>query len=250
MSEVKNVSIRGLIDTYEFECTLPGSGEKLKIKPITTGQMKKILVHEGETDPSIIEDALDNLVSGCVVTEGFNLDDLYLQDRFFLLLEIRKISKGGAYPFTYKCPKCQQETVGAVDLSALNVKTKIDEKPILKINDNLSFEVDFPKRKDQKQAAKHVRGKGKISPSAFTAEVMTTTLALSITKVIANGQELDGVPIEDKIYILDNVKSSVFNEFRRWFDDNDFGVDFTVNIKCAHCPNEQKIDIPLSDFFA
>ena len=83
------------LNVYEFETTLPGSGVTIKFKPITTGQMKKLLVYENETDPSMVEEAMDELINSSVSTEGFDVKDVWLQDRFFLLVEIRRKTKVG-----------------------------------------------------------------------------------------------------------------------------------------------------------
>ena len=46
---------------YEFDCTLPGTGQEIKFRPITTGQMKKLLVYEDSTSIQQVEEALDKL---------------------------------------------------------------------------------------------------------------------------------------------------------------------------------------------
>ena len=97
------IDFRNYLNVYEFNTTLPGSGEEVTFRPITTGQLKKLLIYENETDPMVIEGALDDLISSCIVNEDFNINDLYLQDRFFLLVEIRKKSKGENYSFQYNC---------------------------------------------------------------------------------------------------------------------------------------------------
>lgn len=248
MSDVQIVDIKGLLDSYEFPYTLPGSGAQLLIKPITTGQMKKILVYEDESDPFVIEEALDKLITDCVVTPDFNVETLYLQDRFSLLLEIRKISKGDTYQFSWKCPKCKVENMGNVVISQLNVKPFNLTDNVIEINERLKFEVDFPTRADQKDAVNRVKGK----PMRYTekqVEVQTGTFANSVKTVHAGGIKIDTVPFEDKVYILDNIGSEVFDNFTSWFKEHDFGIDFTSKVRCISCEHTEKLDIPLSDFF-
>ncbi len=248
MSDIKNVNIRGLLDVYEFPYTLPGSGEELLIKPITTGQMKKILAYEDENDPYVVEDALDRLMSDCVINKDFNINQLYLQDRFALMLEIRKVTKGSVYQFTYKCHKCGLYNSGVVDLSELPIKTFNRDNNIITISEKLKFEVDFPTREDQKIAVKKTIGKN-LGYHEKMVDVQTGTFANAIKKVHTPDGILEEVPFEDKVYILDNISSTVFQEFSNWFKEHDFGVDFNSNVKCTGCGHEEKIDIPLSDFF-
>lgn len=116
------------LNMYEWETVLPGSGVKLKYKPITTGQIKRLLLYEDMDDVVAIENAMDNLVTECVVTEGFNIKDLFLQDRFFLTVEIRNVTKGNKYTFPSTCLECGSQTFQTVDLAKLPVKKlKLDD---------------------------------------------------------------------------------------------------------------------------
>jgi hypothetical protein len=74
------------LNVYEFETTLPGSGEVIKYKPITTGQLKKLLIYEDDDDPSIIEEALDDLITSSVISEGFDVTDLKVHIIILILL--------------------------------------------------------------------------------------------------------------------------------------------------------------------
>lgn len=249
MSELKSVDIKGLLDTYEFPCKLPGSGDELLIKPVTTGQMKKILAYENETDPSIVEDALDRLIESCVLTEGFNINEIYLQDRFYLLMEIRKVSKGASYNFRYRCPVCGVENFKVVNLNDLNVKTFEKCDNIIKISDKLKFEVDFPTRGEQKDAVGKVKKLLNLSPHEKEAEIVLYTFANSVIKVHTPSGIVDDVAFEDKLYILNNISSGVFDEFKKWFGDNDFGLEFKTKVTCTNGDFEKDMDISLSDFF-
>jgi hypothetical protein len=112
------------LNMYQFDTRLPGSGKELKIKPITTGQLKRMLMYETVSDMGKIENALDVLITECVLDKDFNVNDLYLQDRFFLLAELRKITRGNMYTFTAFCdnPLCNSQYVHTIDLSKLPMK--------------------------------------------------------------------------------------------------------------------------------
>lgn len=120
------MSFKDYLDVYTFECELPGSGEKVEFKPLTTKEIKKLLVYEDE-EPSKIEDVLDHIIQNSVTTEDFDTDNLYLQDRFFLLLEIRKKTKGENYEFQFDCPECGTQNYLVQDLDNLPI-TKIPNR--------------------------------------------------------------------------------------------------------------------------
>jgi hypothetical protein len=134
------------LNVYEFECELPGSKKKVKFKPLTTGQMKKLLIYEGEEDEVKVEGALDELISSAIITKDFNIEELYLQDRFFLLVELRKKTKGSLYKFQINCPECGSQSIIKIGLDKLPVKKLEKEEEEIKIDDNISLVLSQIKR--------------------------------------------------------------------------------------------------------
>jgi len=113
------------VNVYDFECELPGSKQVVKFKPVSTGQIKKLLTYENETNYVIQEQALDDLISSSVLSEGFDIMELYIYDRLFLLIEIRKKTKGEIIEFQIKCPECDSQSLNRVDLNELEL-AKLD----------------------------------------------------------------------------------------------------------------------------
>lgn len=245
------IDVKKLVNTYEFESKLTGSDKVIKFKPITTGIMKKILVYENEENIETLDNFLDDLISNCVTTENFNIDELYLQDRFSLLVDIRRKSKGDIFKFNYTCPKCKMESIIAVKLSELPVLPKKEKFDPVIINDNLSVYLRHLTRADQKKAFAAI-------PDTFTlnkrlAEIATYSYALAIEKVVSGQEEDSNVSIEDKIFLLDSLDQDVYDKLSNWFNDNNFGIDFTYKFKCKdpNCKSEEKvINIPITNFFA
>ena len=87
------------VNVYDFTCELPGSKQTVQFKPVTTGQIKKLLSYENETNYVVQEQALDDLISSSVLSDGFDIGELFIYDRLFLLLEIRKKTKGEILEF-------------------------------------------------------------------------------------------------------------------------------------------------------
>jgi len=252
------------LNVYEFDTVLPGSGKTVKFKPVTTGQMKELLVYENETDPSVIESALDKLITSSVVTEDFKILDLYLQDRFFLMLEIRRRTKGDHYQFEFRCPGCNSQVLQSVNLAKLPVTRLIEEVDhIVKLNDSISVELDFIKRRDQVIAYDIVNQTfGNLSPLQKATEAALVANALAIKAVITPDGKDDDISIEDKKFLLENVPRGEYDLINNWFENYNFGVEFSFELQCKHifvpepgktfgkpCGFKQKQDIPLEQFF-
>ena len=246
----KKLDFKNYLNVYEFDTTLPGSKEVVKFKPITTGQLKRLLVYENEIDPMIIEKALDELISSCIVTEGFDINKLYLQDRFFLLVEIRRKSKGDNYQFQYNCPECNSQSVQNINLTDLEVRgISEDIENTIKIDDNLSVRLFNVTRGSQREAFKGIKNIKNLTDTQRITEMALFTHAASIKCIIIPEGEIEDASLEDRKFLLENIPTDAYGKIRDWFSDNDFGMDFNYTIACKECDHEELLDIPIENFF-
>ena len=239
------------LNKYEFKTVLPGSGEELTFKPITTGQMKALLVHENETEMGVIEAILDDLMKECIIDpEDFPVEEMYINDRFFFLIELRKYTKGTTYQFQYTCPKCSSQSIQNVDLKKLKV-SKLPKKlnRVVKLDEDISIEIDFPKRRDQITAYEIMKTyEGEANERMKTAELGILVTALTIKSIITPDGEDKEPKLEDKVYLMENITSEMFEKIGQ-FTTKNFGVDFKADIQCTKCEFQHDVDIPPENFF-
>ena len=273
------------VNFYQFETVLPGSGKMITFKPITTGQIKRLLLYETSDDPNSIENSLDDVITECVVDEDFSIDDLYLQDRFYLLLDMRKATKGNTYSFSSKCTKCESQSSQSIKLTDLPVKTLnipkedvvrikkqksinmkkggklidsdevVEEKPktsnwnLVNLNDKLAVKLLHTTRGGQKQVEEIMKSNAELTDLQKSVEETTLLYAMSIKSVVTPDGEDDNLTMNDKVYIIENIPQNEHMLISKWFEDNDFGVDFSFDVECAHCQYKEKKSIPLDNFF-
>lgn len=241
------MSFKNYLNVYEFETQLPGSGEVIKFKPLTTGDLKKLLIYENETDEVVIENALDDLIQSSVITENFDIKNCYLQDRFFLLVEIRKKSKGEVHRFNTICQKCGSQILSVIDLNDLKVThpQKMEEEIVL--NENISVNIGHITRIEQMNAFKFLDKKG--SKLQKTTNMSILTHAAGIKSITTPDGKEDDINISDKVFLLENIPTNSYEKIRDWFDDNTFGIDFSYTTECVNCGNKKEMTIPLDNFF-
>lgn len=285
-------NFRNYINTYVFETDLPGSGVSVSFRPVTTGQIKKLLLYETTNEPTAMESALDEMIGECVVKpENFKISDLYIQDRFYLLVEIRKATRGATYNFQTECTSCGSQTQQSINLSSLpvtklNKSTKkqesirpmvnkqkknrlvektdnveimspepeITEWDVVKLNDNISVRLSLVTREMQKTAFslfmnKHGNNIDNVSDVEKTIDITTTLYALCVTGIITPEGEENDLPLEERIFLLDNIQQSEQDKISQWFDSNDFGIDFSFDVRCSHCGYTEKKAVPVENFF-
>jgi hypothetical protein len=242
-----------LLNQYDHEHTILETKKVVNIKPITTGQMKAILQYEGNDDPTVVDRILDDIINGCVTSEGFDVDELTLQDRFDLLIGIRKISKGSIYNFNIVCPECGVESIQMINLDELEMipfPEKIDRK--IKINKDLTIYLDFIRRGHQKQSIELAKKLGNLTENQFMSEMATYMYAFGMTKFETNVGEIKDISINDRKEFLDNLGASSYEPINGWYEKNTYGLKFKHMLVCkagGKCNFTREEDIPITGFF-
>ena len=246
-----SIDLKSLLNTYEFSCELPSDSRTITFRPFTTGQMKKMLVHESSKSPFIIEQILDDVINDCVTTPDFSVDDILLQDRFYLLLKIREHSKGDTYQYNWRCPECKTDNVGAVKISSMVVTPmNIDTTPI-PLNDKLSVTMKLITRGEQKQIYT-LLDKTKLTVQQKMVEAATMSIACSLDTFISGEERDDKVTFEEKVNVVNNfISAQTFELLKEWIVDNDFGIKFEIALTCMNeeCEKQEVYSIPLDRFF-
>lgn len=237
------------VNVYEFTCKLPGLNQDVVFKPVNTGQLKKLLTYENETNLIVQEQALDDMILSSVLSEDFNIDELYLEDRFFLLVELRKKTKGEVLEFTLTCPKCKSQTLNRVDLTKLPVQA-IDPgaSKVVELTNEIKVHLRRLKRKHQKEITPDLLAKG-MSALQTQAEIQILYHACAIDKVETPEGIDENLKITDKQYLIENIPTGDYDKIRDGIDALSFGVDLRYKMGCNQCQYEQEIDVPVENNF-
>lgn len=242
------MSLKKYLNVYDFRTTLPGSGEEVNYKGLSTNTIKKLLVYENEDDPLKEEEILDSVLKISVIDEDFNVEDMYVWDRYYLFVKIREATKGSIYNFEYKCPKCSSQSIQNIDLSKLIINKPENPKNIIKIaDDNIILTVGFPKRKKQKQLYNSINPT--LSNTEKYVEMRLALLASYIQKVeTPEGEE--NLSNEELTSFIGDLPEIELDKFKEWEEENKFGIELTADLTCRICSNTEKRELPMSNFFS
>jgi len=238
------------VNVYDFKCDLPGSKESVHFKPVTTGQIKKLLTYENETNYVVQEQALDDLISSSVLSEGFDVGELYIYDRLFLLLEIRKKTKGEILEFQLNCDKCNSQSLQRVNLDNLEIiePEKLDNV-IVELSNGIKVHLRHMKRKHQKQ---------EMLPRFFPKNATDRQLgymfqvlfhACAIDKIETPSGIDEEIPLKDRIYFVEEIPMQEMEKIQKAVDDMGFGWKLEYSYSCTHCQHANKDLIPIQQNF-
>ena len=247
--EKPKIDFSKLNSIYEFETQLPGCGAWVRFRPFTTGQIKKILAFEGETDPLIISEVINALIDEVIIGDEPKVHDIFMKDREYLLMEIRNKTKGPRWETEWKCEKCNSQNFLNVDLSKLPV-TRIEKELVnydCEIMPNLAVKMRYITVMDEMEIINRIDKN--LSDKQKQAELVISMVAGSIENVTLNGNTIDEMSFEDKKYFLEESPTTVYHKLTEWLSANEYGTDFTVKAKCHSCGNELEFNATPENFF-
>ncbi len=229
---------RGII--YSPESPLFGK-ETLEIKSMTAKE-EDILTSRAYIKNGTV---ISELIKSCLVDKSINVDELISGDRNALMVALRITGYGADYEVDCECPKCNKTSKQSFDLSQLRIK-RLEVEPVAE-GSNL-FEIELPVSKktvkvkflngyDEKEMMTTLERKKKLGLQLET--VVTDRLSYSITSV--NN-------ISDKNKISQFVREMPARDslaLRKFLDNNEPGIDMTVEMKCPACFEESELKLPM-----
>lgn len=249
----------------QIRFVLPGSGQEIFMRPFTTKEQKAILKAMEKEDPELIGQAFDALIQSCVLSEGFNVDDLYSKDRDAILIRLRAESVKDDFTFKWKCEdeKCKSENDYVTTIDKINfdkLKNQNMEKTIeLSDRNNTFLVVGMISRGDEKDMMSYVKRNSQGIKDGFSkAEILNGALASAIKGMIVieeiDGKEqkksFDDLSFNDKVAIIDEITMDDRKQIQDFISSIDkFGYDLDINVRCRKCGLQQTHTMEWLSFF-
>jgi T4 bacteriophage base plate protein len=237
------------LNNYEFNAQLPGSKQDIEFRPINTADIKKLLTFEGEQNYAIQEKAIDDLISSAILTEGFKTDNLYIYDRLYLLMEIRKKTKGEMLEYEIKCPECKSQSLNRTDLNTL--ECKVPENLDNRIVDlgPIKVHLRHMTRGHQRQDIKSNMFPKKASDTQIAYMFQVLFHACAIDKIETPNGIDENIPITDRMYFIENIPMGHMEKIKEVVEDMEFGWKLENKITCMHCGYSSSEKIPIQQNF-
>ena len=223
-----------------YELVVPSSKKKIKYRPFVVKE-EKILLMSLETEDEIqIANAIKDIISTCVSTKGFDVEDLATFDIEYLFLNIRAKSVGEVIELILTCPD-DNETQVRVNINIDDISVEFDKNHTnqIKLSEDLWVEMKYP-------------GIDMFATSQENIDDTFTLVAKSISKIYNSEDVWDETTTSEKEFIafVENMNSKQFNEVQKFFDSMP-ALKHTVEITNPKTKVTSEYTIEgLSNFFA
>ncbi len=186
-------------------------------------------------------------IEGAVDASGkVNWPKVLVCDRFTLMLRVRIATYGPDYAFKTRCavPSCGEKFEWELSLNDLPMKP-LPAMAIEAFKNGNKMSATFPE--DGREFwFRLVDGDGEKNAE----KIMKQNRARSLTAALASRiVSITGVEPGDKLKFLDNLDMSDANAVLGILDQNDGGVESTIEVQCPACSDVQDIDLPFGKEF-
>lgn len=175
-----------------FELELPSSGKKIKYRQFTVKEEKILLVAQESEDTEQAILSIKQVVNNCIF--DVSVDDLAMFDLEYILLMLRSKSVDNKIKFGIKDPDTEETVELELDLNNIKITRNQDHTNKVKINDEYTLFLRYPKIEQFIMLAK-----GDTKDPLINYNIMISCL--------------DKVASEDTVYKFTDYTSEEIDEF-------------------------------------
>ena len=195
-----------------YELTVPSTGKKLKFRPFVVKEEKLLLLALESNDEKNIEDAVKQLLKGCIQSR-VKIDDLPIFDLEFIFLQIRAVSVGEIIEMNVTC-KDDNETKVKYNLNLAEVKVNFPEGHSKKIelSKKMGIVMKYPSMKEFIKTS--------IIGSALDADNVIEVIAGCIDQIYDGEEVYDSSTTTKKEFVefVENLTNAQFEELQKFFE--------------------------------
>ena len=230
-----------VLPTHELE--IPSNGKKIKYRPFVVKEEKLLLLALETNDEKQIEDAVRNLLKGCIQTR-IKLDELASFDLEYIFLNIRAVSVGEIVEMNITCED-DGKTQVRYNLNLTNVKVTKPEGHSNKImlSENMGVIMKYPSFEEFVKIS--------IIGQSPTADSVIEIMANCIDQIFDGEEVYDSSTTSKKEFFefLEGLTNQQFEDIQKFFEDAP-RLEHSFKIKNPNTGVENDVTISgLSNFF-
>ena len=229
------------LPTYELE--IPSSGKKIKYRPFVVKEEKVLLLALESGDDKQIEEAVRNLLKGCIQSR-VKVDDLAIFDLEYIFLNIRAVSVGEVVEMMLTCDDDGETQVRYnLDLTAVEVIKPEGHDNKIMLSDAMGVIMKYPSFEEFVK----ISIIGKNSTSEDVIEIM----ARCVDQIFDAEDVYDSSTTSKKEFVefIENLTNKQFEDVQKFFEDAPV-LKHEINFKNPNTGVDNTIVIQgLSNFF-
>jgi hypothetical protein len=229
-------------DTPVYELTVPSMKKKVKFRPFLVKEQKILLIAMESRDEGQIANAILETIESCI-QEDIPGKKYTPFDIEYIFLQIRSKSVGETATLNLPCLECEEVNETVVALQDIEVQGLEKELPLIKINDQYSLKLRYPRYQDALMLG---------GPSdEDTAGQFYVAMRSTLDSLHSEDERIDfdEETREEVEGFLDSLPTSVFEEIVKFVNDLP-SLTHSIKYTCTSCGHENSRNLTgLIDFF-
>ena len=128
-----------------YELVIPSTGKKIKYRPFLVKEEKVLILAQESGSQTEMTRAIKDVISACVQTRGFKVDQMATFDIEYVFLNIRGRSVGESVDVIVTCPDDGKTTVPVtIYLDEIEVIFDEHHEANIKLDDTYSVQMKYP----------------------------------------------------------------------------------------------------------
>ena len=233
------MSLPNLSEEASFTKTDLPCGKKIGVKPWKVKEERELLFAiDGQKDTAAGRHEILKMMRKCVDNVSM-FDSLSDTSYVYLIIQLRKLSKGSKIEYSYTCtnPKCKFQLSDDVDLNK-DIVIKKFTCGVCKIHDNLIFstkEIPFTELEHLKATYEK------------TVEYNYHYVLKSIDSFSFKGEAYTEFTEQELIDALDTMDSNSFETLTNFVLESISNISIKKELKCKRCSTE--MEVPFGDLY-
>ena len=228
------------INNILYDLELPSSGKQIEYRPFLVKEEKILLMAlEGE-DEKEMSKAVKQIITQCVLTEGFNVNKLAMIDLEYLFLNIRGKAVGDISTISFK-HECGEVIKLDIDLTKVEVIQNKNHSDLVQLTDDIMVRLSPPSIDD-------VIGAGNTNQIDLVIKIIRTSLLEIIQgEEIFSAQDHSAEELDEFVNSLNSGQFKKLQEYYESLPKLSQDVEYT----CKKCEKTETETLEgLASFFA
>ena len=226
-----------------YELTVPSTGKKVKFRPFVVKEEKLLLLALESEDEKNIEDAVRQLLKGCIQSR-IKVDDLPIFDLEYIFLQIRAVSVGEIIEMTVTCKDDGETQVKYnLDLSKVQVNFPEGHNNKIELSDKMGIIMKYPSMKEFVQSS--------IAGVEIGANDVLSIVSNCIDQIYDGEDVYDSSTTTKKEFLqfVENLTNFQFEQLQKFFESAPT-LSHTFSVTNPNTGEESEFKIEgLSSFF-
>lgn len=235
------------INAPVYEVELPLSKKVIQYRPFLVKEQRNLLMAMESKEYSTIEQNIKQVLHNCTITQNVVIDDLPVIDIEFYFIQLRAKSVGEISENKYVCNNIVNDSecgfVMDVDINLLDitVEKNPDIKDTIKLNNEFTIKLTYPKFSIVNQAA-----------TIENVDEFAFKMIADSIEYIHDGEQFyyaKDSSLKELIEFLEQLNQDQFSKIEEFFS-NLPKLKKDVDVKCKKCGYEHHIEVEgLESFF-